>query len=132
MTKKTQNTDAEKLAQQLDKKSDEMIKTNQFIYYPDKSTVSGYLGQGVLYENKIHRAFTLRMQVVKDTLELTQDESYARTVEAYARTLVSLGDIPKEKITFDFLAENISDQDIDILYAAEKFLLKKRSEVTDA
>lgn len=67
-------------------------------------TVKGTLFVGVEHGGKVHRDFELRPQLVRDSVEAMEDEK-ARRNDAYlgvvvmSKTIVSLGEIPKEEIT---------------------------------
>ncbi len=137
MTNKTQNdAEAVKKATEVAKavkatenveaiKEQTFLKKYQITVNDDCTIVSGKLAHGIKFNGKRHASFQMRLAVVADNLKATQTGWYAKMVEIYANTLLSLGDIPKEKITFDFLINNMTDGAIDVLYAAEAELLKK-------
>ena len=93
---------------------------------------------GIEFDGVIHRAFDVRLPVVKDTIAAltdTQDacgetESPAANmryrVAVMASALVSLGDVPKAEITPTLLLDGLVDTDLDIINAAIADAKKKR------
>jgi len=67
-------------------------------------TEKGTLIVGVEYDGKRHKEFTLRPQLVRDSIEAMEDDR-ARTNESYlglivlSKQLVCVGDIPPDKIS---------------------------------
>lgn len=93
---------------------------------------------GVEHEGTVHRAFTVRLPVVRDTLEALRatQEALGTTegaaaglyyrVAVIAQALTSLGDLPGEAITPDLLADGLTDEDFDLIDAEIAALKKKR------
>ncbi|KUG24575.1 hypothetical protein ASZ90_005605 [hydrocarbon metagenome] len=77
------------------------------------------LPDGIEYEGKIHREVELRPQKVGDSINALEDER-AQTNEAYlglavlARQIISLGSIPKDKITAELLMD-LSEDDMVVI-----------------
>ncbi|MCE9939966.1 hypothetical protein [Serratia liquefaciens] len=101
-------------------------------------TGSGSLLLGVPFGDTFHFAFTVKLPVVRDTmnaLEATMEECgttegpvagmfYRAAVMASA--LVSLGDIPAEQLTPQLLCDGLTDDDFDLIDAQISALKKKR------
>ena len=85
---------------------------------------------GITFEGKLHDDFQLRLPTIGDNIGAVTDCStindLAVNVALLARCLESLGSIPKEKITYAFLRDNLPDDDYDVLWAALGDLKKKR------
>lgn len=94
-------------------------------------TESAKLVYGVEYEGKIHFDFELRMPMVADNIAALEEvgpQSNLRVNTAmYARCITRLGTIPQDAITYQFLSENLVDDDYDVLHAAIQALKKKRT-----
>lgn len=92
------------------------------------NTQKGALKVGLEYAGKTHKEFTIRAPKVKDTLEATVEvgtESNLKFMLAtYARQLITLGDIPKEQITSELLAD-LYDVDLAVIQEASQSLEKK-------
>jgi hypothetical protein len=98
-------------------------------------TISGKLIGGVEFEGKVHRKFTLRPLLVRDSLETLEvckdkDAQYVELV-LLARRIVMLGEIPKERITGEMLMD-MMDGDLEILFQASIDLQKKILEAANA
>jgi len=71
---------------------------------------TGTLPVGVEVDGKLHREFTLRPRLVRDSVE-AQEIARAQTNDSYrgavliAAQLEKLGDLPREKITTELLLE---------------------------
>lgn len=96
-----------------------------------ENTLKGQLTCGVLFEDKLHTDFEIRLPLMKDNIraiDLHGDKStLAVSVAVMAEAIVSLGSIPKEKITLELLEEGLVEDDFDILNEAFKTLKKKRA-----
>lgn len=91
-------------------------------------TVEGKLKVGIDYAGKTHTSFKLRAAKVKDSIEATAsvgtDNNLKFMLFVYSLQLLSLGDIPKESITSDLLAD-LYDVDLAVLQEASEGLEKK-------
>ncbi|HFP7877149.1 TPA: hypothetical protein ACPZFO_002191 [Yersinia enterocolitica] len=98
----------------------------------------GFLVYGVAVGDVIHRDFTIRLPVVKDTITALTDtqESQGTTegpaaqlyykVAIIASALISLGNLTKEDITTELLLNELTDDDFDIIDAHIAEIKKKR------
>ena len=73
-------------------------------------TERGMLPIGVEFEDRLHREFEIRPQLVKDSIEAMEEERAQKNknymaLAVMARQVVRLGEIPKEKITAALLME---------------------------
>ncbi len=95
-----------------------------------ENTLKGQLMYGVLFEDKLHTDFEIRLPLMKDNIRAVErygDKStLAVSVAVMAEAIVSLGSIPKEKITLELLEDGLVEDDFDILNEAFKTLKKKR------
>ncbi|HDL8284784.1 TPA: hypothetical protein PXQ99_001556 [Yersinia enterocolitica] len=101
-------------------------------------TEQGFLVFGVAVGDVIHREFSIRMPVVKDTITALTDtqESQGTTdgpaaqlyykVALIASALISLGNLAKEDITTELLLNELTDDDFDIIDAHIAAIKKKR------
>ncbi|AHM72428.1 hypothetical protein [Yersinia hibernica] len=101
-------------------------------------TEQGFLVYGVAVGDVIHREFSIRMPVVKDTITALTDtqESQGTTdgpaaqlyykVALIASALISLGNLAKEDITTELLLNELTDDDFDIIDAHIAAIKKKR------
>ncbi|HEC1649404.1 TPA: hypothetical protein R1156_001315 [Yersinia enterocolitica] len=101
-------------------------------------TEQGFLVYGVAVGDVIHREFSIRMPVVKDTITALTDtqESQGTTdgpaaqlyykVALIASALISLGNLAKEDITTELLLNELTDGDFDIIDAHIAAIKKKR------
>ncbi|CNI33146.1 Uncharacterised protein [Yersinia frederiksenii] len=98
----------------------------------------GFLVFGVAVGDVIHREFSIRMPVVKDTIAALTDtqESQGTTegpaaqlyykVAIIASALISLGNLAKDDITTELLLNELTDDDFDIIDAHIAAIKKKR------
>ncbi|QOK91578.1 hypothetical protein HF908_08860 [Ralstonia pseudosolanacearum] len=103
-------------------------------------SVKGTLVDGVVYEGLVHVDFEIRAVVVEDQLaaieavaaestELDADKGVrdARTrVATLVSQLVFLGTIPREALTYAWLRNVLSPDDVDILFEKAEEAAKKR------
>lgn len=93
-------------------------------------TQTGKLNYGVEYNGALHYDFELRLPMVADNIAALEEvgtQSNLRVNTAiYVRCLTKLGTIPKEALTYEFLATNMVDDDYDALAGAISDLKKKR------
>lgn len=102
---------------------------------------SGILLHGVEANGKVHFDFTVRLPVIRDTVEAleltaeakgTTDGSAANIfyrVAIIARVLGSLGDLSQETITVELLLDQLTDDDFDLIDAQISALKKKRMDL---
>ena len=94
-------------------------------------TEEGILTIGLEYEGKNHREFTLRPQLVRDSVEAVEESDRAKTNEHYlglavlAKQLTRLGDIPPDKITPELLMDMYAT-DSEVMNAALKRLQERQ------
>lgn len=98
----------------------------------------GSLDYGVEFpagSGTIHFDFKMRLPTIEDNVaaieEVGTGSSLRMNVAMMARCLVSLGDIPQDKITVDLL-NTMVDDDYDVLAAARDALKKKRKRSSSA
>ncbi|HFX6571804.1 TPA: hypothetical protein ACIFE8_003575 [Yersinia enterocolitica] len=101
-------------------------------------TEQGFLVFGVAVGDVIHREFSIRMPVVKDTITaLTNTQESQGTTDGpaaqlyykvalIASALISLGNLAKEDITTELLLNELTDDDFDIIDAHIAAIKKKR------
>lgn len=101
-------------------------------------TNTGFLLYGVSAGDVVHREFSIRLPVVKDTITaLTDTQSALGTtdgpaaqmhykVAVIASALLSLGSMEKCDITTEFLLNELTDEDFDIIDAHIADIKKKR------
>lgn len=99
---------------------------------------SGLLLHGVEVNGKVHFDFTVRLPVIRDTINALADtsEKFGTTEGAAATTfyrvaviasvLLALGDVDKEKITTDLLLDEMTDDDFDLIDTQISAIKKKR------
>lgn len=91
-------------------------------------TVTGVLKVGLDFEGQAHKEFELRPLLVRDSLETLEEckdkPGIYQQMAFYARRLVRLGTIPKEKLTTELLLD-LPDDDVEVLDEANKDLQKK-------
>lgn len=104
-------------------------------------TDSGTLLHGVEANGKVHFDFTVRLPVIRDTieaLELTADtkgttegaaSSMYYRAAIMARVIESLGDLGKDLITTELLLDELTDDDFDLIDAQISALKKKRMDL---
>lgn len=85
-----------------------------------KLNETGKLSVGIEFAGKVHRDFVLRPLLVRDPIEILEEDERAARNDHYfnicllARQIVKLGDIPKENITPD-LVMSLLDIDFETL-----------------
>ncbi len=94
-------------------------------------TQTGKLVYGIEHSGKVHVDFELRLPTIGDNITALEEvgtESNLRLgVAMMAASIVSLGDIPAEEITFELLAKELVDDDYDVLKLAQTQLKKSRT-----
>ncbi|OVZ93584.1 hypothetical protein CBW58_05765 [Yersinia frederiksenii] len=98
----------------------------------------GFLVFGVAVGDVIHREFSIRMPVIKDTIAALTDTQEAQgttegpaaqlyyKVALIASALISLGNLAKDDITTELLLNELTDDDFDIIDAHIAAIKKKR------
>ncbi|CNI61873.1 hypothetical protein ACULTK_004472 [Yersinia enterocolitica] len=101
-------------------------------------TDSGLLLHGVEANGKVHFDFTVRLPVIRDTINALSDtqDKYGTTEGAVASTyyrvaviasaLTTLGDLDKDVITTDLLLDALTDDDYDLIDTQISAIKKKR------
>ncbi len=91
-------------------------------------TAEGKLKIGLEFEGKNHVDFSIRAPKVKDSLEAIDEVGESSGLKfmlaTYARQILVLGDIPKEKITTELLLE-LYDIDLAIIQKVSEEYEKK-------
>lgn len=98
------------------------------IQFNDDFTATATLPLGVFYENRLHKTIKMRLFLVSDNLENTETNNYLKLLQMYTTTIVSLGEIPKEQLTFDFFKNNMPSKELDTLIVLQTEIKKKREE----
>ena len=95
-----------------------------------KITEKGRLQYGIQFGGKWHYDFEVRVPTVKDNIEAIEtygtDSGMRVSFAMMVSAITELGEIPKEKITFDLLSENLADSDFDAINDALLRVKKKR------
>lgn len=98
----------------------------------------GFLVYGVAVGDVIHREFSIRLPVVKDTITALTDTQGSQgttdgpaaqlyyKVALIASALISLGSLAKDDITTELLLNELTDDDFDIIDAHIAAIKKKR------
>ena len=88
------------------------------------------LKYGIEYSGAWHCDFALRLPTIGDNIDALTDAGAAGdlavNVALLACCLVSLGEIPKETLTYEFLRSHLVDDDYDVLWAELAEVKKKR------
>lgn len=104
-------------------------------------TDSGTLLHGVEADSKVHFDFTVRLPVIRDTVEAleltaetkgTTDGAAANIfyrVAIISRVLTSLGNLSQDEITTELLLDQLTDDDFDLIDAQISALKKKRMDL---
>lgn len=95
-------------------------------------TQTGTLKFGVEFEGAVHTDFELRLPMISDNIDALEEVGAGSNLKVHvaimARTLLRLGTIAPDKITYELLSKNMIDDDFDVLAAEEKALKKRRLE----
>lgn len=90
------------------------------------------LTYGIKHEGKLHVDFELRVPSIGDNIDALVDSgavnNLATNTALLARCLVSLGEIPKDVITYEWLRNALVDEDYDVMLAELAEVKKKRRE----
>jgi len=96
---------------------------------------TGTFHLGIEYEGKRHYDFTLRMPTVADNIAALEaypeGSAYKLEIVMYALCMEKIGEIPKDAISYDFLAARLTHADYDVIVDAlgevKKKLLRAKS-----
>ena len=85
---------------------------------------------GIVHQDETHKDFALRLPTIGDNIAALRDAGsdgdLAVNVALLAHCLDSLGTIPKEVLTYEFLRDNLPDDDYDVIWAELADVKKKR------
>jgi hypothetical protein len=103
-------------------------------------THEGQLKIGILFDGQVHKDFTVRLSTVGDEIAVVEDgvSEAGQTVAVLARTVIALGNIPLDNITYELFCDELDLEDFNVLKAAQAEAKKKRNalkgslETTDA
>lgn len=88
------------------------------------------LEYGIEHDGALHYDFEMRLTTVQDNIDALEvvgaDSGLKISMAMFAASLIRLGTIPKEALTYEFLASRLADSDFDRLAAAQGELKKKR------
>jgi len=91
--------------------------------------VRGKLIFGVEYEGKRHRDFTMRLPTLADNIAAIEayPDAPATKLEIvmFARCMLALGEIPKDKITYELLANRLLPVEYEVINDAMGVVKKK-------
>jgi hypothetical protein len=95
-------------------------------------TEKGTLPIGVEHDGKVHRDFEVRPRLVKDSIEVFAAEKGTRNdahllVSLMALQIVSLGEIPVERITTDLLLGMYEDDYVALKEVADRLTQRLKS-----
>jgi hypothetical protein len=99
-------------------------------------TEKGTLPIGVEYEGKTHKDFEIREQLVSDMISVFDDSAQAARADKnnyylgmciLAKTIVSIGTIPKEALTVDLLLGMLQDDLNEVKRAEGRLDVKRKS-----
>jgi hypothetical protein len=96
-------------------------------------TQTGKLTYGVEVDGVVHTEFEMRLPTIADNIAAVEKVGLGSNLKVHvammAHTLVKLGTLPPENITYELLTSGLVDDDFDVLAAAEQTLKKKRREL---
>jgi len=100
----------------------------------DKITCTGALPVGIMYDGKLHQRVELRLATVGDEIAVLEDgvSDAGVPVAVFARTLLTLGDIPADNITYELLCDNLVSEDYGYLIKLRDEVKKKLKSVSSA
>lgn len=94
------------------------------------NTLKGQLPHGIVFGGVPHTAFEIRLPMIRDNVTVLSQHANLKPLEVslgvMAEAIVSLGEIPKKELTLDFLLQNLTEADFDVLNEAFEALKKKR------
>ena len=98
-------------------------------------TEKGRLQYGIEFGGKWHYDFEVRVPTVKDNIDAVEyvnnlgvSSGIRVSFAMLVSSIVSLGDIPKDKITFELLSDGLAADDFDAIDQAI-FRIKKKREL---
>jgi hypothetical protein len=96
-------------------------------------TQTGKLKYGIEVDGVTHTDFELRLPTIGDNIDAVEQVGATSSLKVHlammARTLMRLGTLPAEQVTYELLLQNLVDDDFDVLVAQEMELKKKRIEL---
>ncbi|WP_226020299.1 hypothetical protein [Serratia symbiotica] len=100
----------------------------------DKITCTGALPVGIMYDGKLHQRVELRLATVGDEIAVLEDgvSDAGVPVAVFARTLLTLGDIPADNITYELLCDTLVSEDYGYLIKLRDEVKKKLKSVSSA
>lgn len=100
----------------------------------DKIACTGALPVGIMYDGKLHQHVELRLATVGDEIAVLEDgvSDAGVPVAVFARTLLTLGDIPADNITYELLCDNLVSEDYGYLTKLRDEVKKKLKSVSSA
>ncbi|AMG89701.1 phage tail assembly protein [Bordetella bronchiseptica] len=100
------------------------------------TTEVGRLVYGIEHDGQMHFDFEVRLPTVADNIaaleEVGSSSGMRVTTAMLVSSIVRLGAIPQEQITYEFLATGLVDEDFDVLTAAQDRLKKKRKDWSES
>ena len=94
---------------------------------PDLKSVTGRLKYGLVHEGELHHDFEMHLLTVREDMQIDPElKGQDRMLAVYAQSLDTLGGLPSETVTADWLADNLTAADFDALFFAQELLAKKR------
>ena len=96
-------------------------------------TEKGRLQYGIEFGGKWHYDFEVRVPTVRDNINAVEKHGDASGIRVsfamMVSSIVALGEIPNEKITFELLSDGLVDADFDAIDQALIRVKKKREEL---
>lgn len=99
-----------------------------------KIICTGTLPVGILFEGKLHQEVALGLATVGDEIAVIEDgvSDAGVPVAVLARTLLKIGDIPAESITYELLCDALVSEDYAYLRTLREEVKKKLKSVSSA
>ncbi|MGK0600073.1 hypothetical protein [Yokenella regensburgei] len=100
----------------------------------DKITCTGTLPVGILFNGRLHQDVVLRLATVGDEIAVIEDgvPDSGVPIAVFARSLMKVGDIPPESITYELLCETLVSDDYTCLRALRDEVKKKLKSMSSA
>jgi hypothetical protein len=97
-------------------------------------TETGTLPIGVEYEGKVHREFEVRPRLVRDSIEISAEQSELGSKNSahlgaciLAKQIIRIGDIPKEAITAELVLDMYEDDGVAVQEAKDRVEARLKS-----
>ena len=99
-----------------------------------KITCTGSLPVGILFDGKLHQDVVLGLATVGDEIAVIEDgvSDAGVAIAVLARTLVKVGDIPLNSITYELLCDNLVSEDFAYLRTLRDEVKKKLKSMSSA